>query len=256
MTKKVFFRISIFYLIGITLSNVFRFDLLSLNESGEKQSVIELLITSPLGAIGLLIGALISMYLLRKERKLKYSLFGTSTKWSIVMMTIPIVLLGIFGVQNTNDVNEHLFGIVGGIGTLIYCFCEEIGWRGYLQDELKSTKEWQRVLVIGFLWYFWHLSFISNQNFIDNIQFLGWMIFGSWGLGKVIDSTKSIIAATCFHVIINIMMFNGEMTNGIDGSSKRLILGISIFLWVLILIIWGKQEKTIANRIDNSTSKH
>jgi len=206
-------------------------------------------LTSPLGAIGLLIGALISLYLLKKERNLSFSLFGTSWKWSLIMLSIPIILLAIFGVQNENGLNAHYYGLIGGIGTLIYCFCEEIGWRGYLQDELKSTKEWQRVLVIGFLWYFWHLSFISNQNLIENIQFLGWMILGSWGLGKVIDSTKSIIAATCFHMIINIMMFNGKMTNGIDGSSKLLILGISIFLWILILIIWGKQEKTIANNV-------
>jgi len=249
MAKKAIIRISIFYIIGIVLSNVFRFDLLNLYKSKETLTVLELLLTSPLGAIGLLIGALISLYLLKKERNLSFSLFGTSWKWSLIMLSIPIILLAIFGVQNENGLNAHYYGLIGGIGTLIYCFCEEIGWRGYLQDELKSTKEWQRVLVIGFLWYFWHLSFISNQNLIENIQFLGWMILGSWGLGKVIDSTKSIIAATCFHMIINIMMFNGKMTNGIDGSSKLLILGISIFLWILILIIWGKQEKTIANNV-------
>ena len=224
MTKKGFLRILIFYLIGITLSNVFRFDLLNLNESGEKLSIIELLITSPLGAIGLFIGALISLYLLKKERKLSFSLFGTSwkwslimlsipvillaifgvdnenninihlygmlggigtliycfceeigwrgylqdeLKWSLIMLSIPVILLAIFGVDNENNINIHLYGMLGGIGTLIYCFCEEIGWRGYLQDELKSVKEWKRILLIGFLWYLWHLSFITNQNFID-----------------------------------------------------------------------------------------
>lgn len=247
MTKKGFLRILIFYLIGITLSNVFRFDLLNLHESGEKLSIIELLITSPLGAIGLLIGALLSIFLLKKERNLHYSLFGTSRKWSLIMLSVPIVLLAIFGVKNENNINMHLYGLIGGIGTLIYCFCEEIGWRGYLQDELKTIKEWQKVLLIGFLWYLWHLSFITNQNFIDNIQFLGWMIFGSWGLGRVIDATKSIIAATCFHMIINIIMFNGLMTNGLGGSSKLMILGISVVIWIIILIIWGKEKKTIAN---------
>jgi len=252
MTKKGFLRILIFYLIGITLSNVFRFDLLNLNESGEKLSIIELLITSPLGAIGLFIGALISLYLLKKERKLSFSLFGTSWKWSLIMLSIPVILLAIFGVDNENNINIHLYGMLGGIGTLIYCFCEEIGWRGYLQDELKSVKEWKRILLIGFLWYLWHLSFITNQNFIDNIQFLGWMIFGSWGIGRVIDLTKSIIAATCFHMIINIMMFNTLLKNGIDGSSKLMILGISVVIWIVILIIWVKEKKTIANNVYNS----
>jgi len=249
MTKKAIIRISIFYIIGIVLSNVFRFDLLNLYKSKETLSVLELLLTSPLGAIGLLIGALISLYLLKKERKLSFSLFGTSWKWSLIMLSIPIILLAIFGVQNENGLNAHYYGLIGGIGTLIYCFCEEIGWRGYLQDELKSVKEWKRVLLIGVLWYLWHLSFISNQNFIDNIQFLGWMIFGSWGIGKVIDLTKSIIAATCFHMIINIMMFNTLMKNGIDGSSKLIILGVSVAIWILILIIWGKENKTIANNV-------
>ena len=246
MDKKAIIRISIFYVIGISLSNIFRFDLLKLHDKKEVLSLFELLLTSPLGAIGLLIGALVSLGLLRKEKNLNYSLFGTSIKWSLMMLVIPILLLGIFGVNNESGSNIHYYGIISGIGTLIYCFCEEIGWRGYLQDELKSIKEWQRVLLIGFLWYLWHLSFISNQNFIDNIQFLGYMILGSWGLGKVIESTKSIIAVTCFHMIINIIMFNGKMTNGIVGSSKLMILGITIVLWFVIIKKWEK-ENTIAN---------
>lgn len=249
--KKAIIRISVFYVIGISLSNIFRFDLLKLHDRKEVLSVFELLLISPLEAIGLLIGAFISLRLLRKEKKLNYSLFGTSRKWSLIMLVIPIILLGLSGVNNENGSNIHYYGIIGGIGTLIYCFCEEIGWRGYLQDELKSIKEWQRALLIGFLWYLWHLPFISNQNFIDNIQFLGWMIFGSWELGKVIDSTKSIIAITCFHMIINIMMFNGKMKAGIEGSTKLMILGISVILWIVIINYWKKEEKTIANNSYN-----
>jgi tetrahydromethanopterin S-methyltransferase subunit E len=78
------------------------------------------------------------------------------------------------------------------------------------------------------------------------------MIFGSWGIGRVIDLTKSIIAATCFHMIINIMMFNTLLKNGIDGSSKLMILGISVVIWIVILIIWVKEKKTIANNVYNS----
>ena len=255
MTKKTIIRILIFYTLGITLSNVFRFDLLHLNKMQEPLSILELLLTSPLEASGRLVGALISIYLLKKERNLQYSLFGTSRKWSLIMLIIPVILLGVFGIENENSVNTHYYGVIGGVSTLIYCFCEEIGWRGYLQDELGSIKEWQRVLLIGFLWYFWHLSFILNQNFIDNTYFLGWMIFGSWGLGKVIDLTKSIIAVTCFHMLINIMMFNSLMKNGIDGTSKLIILGVSVSIWIFILIKWGKENKTIANNLSKTKSQ-
>ncbi len=54
-----------FYVIGISLSNIFRFDLLKLHDKKEVLSLFELLLTSPLGAIGLLIGALVSIRLLR-----------------------------------------------------------------------------------------------------------------------------------------------------------------------------------------------
>ena len=215
MTKQAIVRIVLFYTIGITLSNVFRFDLLHLYDPEQPLSVLQHLLTSPLGAIGLLIGGLFALHLLKKERKLNYSVFGTSLKWSLIMVAIPILLLGFFGAENGVNANVHYYGLMGGIGTFIYCLCEEIGWRGYLQDELQSTKEWKRVLLIGTLWYFWHLPFITNQNFSDNIQFLGWMILGSWGIGKVIDLTRSIVAATCFHMIINLMMYNEQLTRGL-----------------------------------------
>lgn len=254
MTKKALLRISIFYIIGITLSNVFRFDLLESNKAEGPLSVLGTVFSAPLEASGLLVGALLSLYLLKKERRRNFSLFGSSQKWSLIMLTIPVLLLGVFGIENGHHLNPHYYGIIGGIATLAYCLCEEIGWRGYLQDELQSIKEWQRVLLIGFLWYLWHLSFITNQNFMDNLQFFGWMIFGSWGIGKVIDSTKSIIAATCFHMIINILMFNGLMTEGIAGSSKLIILGISAAIWILIVKIWEKENTTIARSHPLSTA--
>ena len=246
MRNKALIRISLFYLIAISLSNIFRFDLIGLRDTVENMPVWTMILFSPLGASGILIGALISIYLLRKERKTEFSIFGTSQKWSLSMVIIPILLMSVIGVKNSNGVNVHYYGFIAGVGTLIYCFCEEFGWRGYLQDELKDIKEWQRVLIIGFLWYLWHLSFLSNQNIIDNLIFLGWMILGSWGVGKIMDLTKSIFAATCFHMIINIMMFNFRVKDGITWDEKLIILGVSVGIWILILKKWGK-EQTIAN---------
>mgnify|MGYP003409850376 FL=1 len=48
------------------------------------------------------------------------------------------------------------------------------------------------------------------------------------------------------------MMFNTLLKNGIDGSSKLMILGISVVIWIVILIIWVKEKKTIANNVYNS----
>ena len=68
--------------------------------------------------------------------------------------------------------------------------------------------------------------------------FLGMLLFGSWGIGQVAESTKSILASACFHLIIQIMMFNSLIKNGLDGTKKLIILGVSVFLWILILKKW------------------
>ncbi len=245
MNKKSIQRIILFYLTGILLSNIFRFDLFQIREATDKLNILFVALISPLGAIGLLLGALISLYLLKKERAAQYSLFGSSKKRSLIMISVPVILLAIIGVENSNNENIHYYGLMGGIGTLLYCLCEELGWRGYLQDELKPLKEWQRALIIGFLWYLWHLSFIGNPNIISNVKFLGWMILGSFGIGKVIDSTKSILAATAFHMIINLTMFNPLIRKGINETHKLIIICISVLICFTVIRIWEIENKTI-----------
>lgn len=191
-------RMVIFYVIAITLSNIFRFHLFGLKELEDNLPQWIQILSGPFQAFGILLGSVISLQLLKKQKLTKYSLFGTSVKWSLTMIVIPIILLTILGVSNAEHANAHSFGLISGIGTLIYCYFEEIGWRGYLHDELGDIKEWKRVLVIGFLWYLWHLSFIDNHNLLSNLVFFAILTIGSWGLGKVIETTKSIFSVTAF----------------------------------------------------------
>ena len=245
MKKSSLIRIIIFYLIGISISNIFRFDLLNSDAIIENMPVWSIAFSAPLGAIGLFIGAIISIRLLKKERRTEYSFFGTSKKWSIIMPIIPVVLLTVLGVQNSKEVDTHYYGLFAGIGTFIYCMFEEIGWRAYLQEELRMIKEWQRTLLIGFLWYFWHLSFLTESSLAENIFFLSMLIFGSWGIGKIMELTKSVFAASCFHLIIQIMMFNALIKNGIDPNEKLIILGISVIIWIVILKRWKNEIRTV-----------
>ena len=154
----------------------------------------------------------------------------------------------IVGVKNDFEIDAHLYGFIAITGTLLYCIMEEYGWRGYLQEELKTLKTWQKYLVIGFIWYLWHLTFLTKATIGDNLFFLAMMILGSWGIGQVVESTKSIIAGACFHMIIQIMMFNALIKNGINGTEKLIILGISVVIWFVIIKKWEK-ENTIANTV-------
>ena len=246
-------RIVLFLFIAITVSNIFRFDLFEL-KSSLKQLPPWLFIFSAvlLEGSGVIIAALIAIRLLKKNRQTTYSLFGTSKSKSLIMAVIPVIILSVIGVNNEFDLNAQLYGFIAITGTLIYCVMEEYGWRGYFQEELSSLKDWQKYLIIGFLWYLWHLTFLTDATVGDNLFFLTMMIFGSWGIGQVAESTKSILASACFHLIIQIMMFNALIKNGIDGNEKAIILGVSVSLWFIIIKKWEKehQEKEIPTDLD------
>ena len=243
-------RIIIFMVIAIIISNIFRFDIFNFRDSLEQLPTwFFLLITALLEGSGVIIGALIAVFLLKKERKTKISLLGTSKLKSLLMAIIPIIILTIIGVDNEYGLNAHLYGFFAIVATLTYCIMEEYGWRGYLQEELREIKSWKKYITIGFLWYLWHLTFLTEASFGENIFFLAMMIFGSWGIGLVAETSKSIIASACFHLIIQIMMFNDLIKDGINGTEKLIILGISIVIWYVIIKKWEKQSI-----IDNNAS--
>jgi len=242
-------RILIFFIIATTISNVFRFDIFEFKLELEKLPTwIFVLTVVFLEGIGVFIGALIAIYFLKKNRKTEITLFGTSKPKSLIMIVIPIIILTIIGVKNDFEMDSHIYGFIAVIGTLLYCIMEEYGWRGYLQEELKTLKTWQKYLVIGFMWYLWHLTFLTKATIGDNFFFLAMMILGSWGIGQVVESTKSIIAGACFHMIIQIMMFNALIKNGIDGTEKLIISGVIVVIWFVIIKKWEKQN-TIANKV-------
>ena len=120
---------------------------------------------------------------------------------------------------------------------------EEYGWRGYLQEELQFLKPVVKFLLIGFIWYAWHLSFLTKATVVDNLFFLGTLILGSWGIGKIAELTNSILACACFHLIVNIFMYNHFFNNAFSGTSKSVILIVCIFLWIIILVKWKKDIK-------------
>ncbi|MFT5917999.1 MAG: membrane protease YdiL (CAAX protease family) [Bacteroidia bacterium] len=236
-------RILLFFIIATVISNIFRFDIFELKaQLKQLPTWIFVLISLFLEGSGVLIGALLAISLLKKHRNSEITFFGTSKSKSLLMAVIPIIILTVIGVQNEFELESHLYGFIAVSGTLIYCIMEEYGWRGYLQEELKTVKAWQKYLVIGFMWYVWHLTFLKGASVEDNLFFLGMMIFGSWGIGQVADSTKSILASACFHLIIQIMMFNALIRNGIDGTEKAIILGVSIILWFIIIKKWEKEN--------------
>lgn len=243
MKKRALYRVIVFYVIAVIVSNVFRFDLFNLQGVIDKLPIWAMLFYGPLQAVGVLLGALIVLHFMQMESKLDFSFFGASKKWSLILSAIPVILLVILGVNNNHQVNIHYYALIAGFSTLFYCYFEEIGWRGYLEQELKNVSELKRILIIAILWYFWHLLFLRNTDFVQNLIFFGWLLLGSWGLGKIVKLTKSIIATASFHMLINILLFNGFIKNGLNSTNKIIVLGMLIPIWIFVIIKFKKDKK-------------
>lgn len=115
---------------------------------------------------------------------------------------------------------------------LVYGLLEEIGWRGFLQQELKPLPTFVNILIVATLWFLWHLNFELTSS---NLLFFGIIVLGTWGIGKVADTTQSLLAVAAFHSLNN--MFS-EL-----NTIKIVILLILLSTWVLALVIRKKYFK-------------
>ena len=138
--------------------------------------------------LGPAIGALVVMFVFK--RKTEYTLLGKSVWKSIATIVVPCIVYGIIG------------GWDLGVTCLLafaYGLLEEYGWRGFLQYELRKLPVWQSVLIITVMWFLWHLDL--NQRSV--LPFFLLLLFASWGIGKVVSETHSLLLCAAFHGIVN-----------------------------------------------------
>ncbi len=182
--------------------------------------IVNTLVYKVLTGVGPLVGALFVLHFIK--RKSCYSTFGCSTLKSCSSASIPAAAFLLFDLFTGN---QSLSNTLIVITCLIYAYCEEFGWRGYLQSELLGLSELARCAIITTLWFLWHLNFAFS---ISNLLFLLLLFFGSWGIGRIAIRTNSIIACACFHAIINIA------ENIPLNFSTILLLTICIGSWIVI----------------------
>lgn len=118
---------------------------------------------------------------------------------------------------------------------LVYGLLEEIGWRGFLQQQLKALPLFLNVLIVATLWFAWHLNFELTSS---NLLFFAILVLGSWGIGKVSDASQSLLAVSAFHSLNNFFT--------VVDSTKAYILATLLTIWIVSLVIKKRQQKVIA----------
>ena len=161
-----------------------------------------------------------------------------SFKGNYKSIIFPIVLYWMFPVILISTVSYLTKGTIPYLAVcsiLLYGLLEEIGWRGFLYQEFKALKPLYNILLVSLLWFLWHLNFdfTATQLFFFLI-----LVLGSWGIGKVADTTGSLIAVSAFHSLNN--FFPG--INAKNGA----ILGILLLVWIIALVVRKKMNRAAA----------
>lgn len=230
-TKINYFAILTFYVIAIALRYLTnKTQLLDGLSNGFLKIILQ--------GIGPAIGAWLafSIFKIKPVLSLKGN-YKTLLSPFLLYWIFPIVL--ILGVEYAT---EGTFSFVILSAILIYALLEEIGWRGFLQQELSSLPTLVNILIVAILWFIWHLNF---ELTISNFMFFGILILGSWGIGLVANKTHSLLAVSAFHSLNN---FFSEL-----NTVQIVILILLISTWIISLLIRSRNLKKISEDFDTTS---
>jgi len=121
---------------------------------------------------------------------------------------------------------------------LSYGLLEEIGWRGFLQEQLKSLPAFYSTLIIAVLWFVWHLNLEMTA---DNLVFLAIIFFGTWGIGKIYSKTSSLLAVAGVHSL------NNFFHEGLH-QTELILIGLLLIIWIGFVIMYDRKNKVVVSQ--------
>lgn len=161
---------------------------------------------------------------------------GLSLKGIYKNFLLPFIVYWIFPAALIASVyywQHSQFPILLMFTVLVYGLLEEIGWRGFLQKQLKSLPKMYAIIITAILWFSWHLNFdLSTSNLI----FLGVIFFGTWGIGKIYDKTASLLAVAGVHSL------NNFFRNGLH-ETELMLIAVLLMIWVVFIIWYDKRNR-------------
>ena len=174
------------------------------------------------------------MLLLDKSVSNRITILGNEKMKFILIALLPVITFPIFGLENSYGIDNHYYAFIYAFINVIYAFFEEFGWRRYLQNALEGVnKHWKNIL-IGIIWWIWHIRF---ETTFDLFIFPLFCIGGGYLLGKLADDTKSILPVVSMHALIILLTNSGAIT-----SNKIIGVGLTIIGWVIIEQVWKRKK--------------
>lgn len=154
------------------------------------------------------------------------SLLGNKKIKSLLFPLILFSCYSIYGINNEEGINKHLWALIICFFALIYNIMEEYAWRGYLIESLGKINYVVKSVVSGIFWSAWHLLFFKNFDQYGGFWvFFAFCIIFAFILTFAVSRTKSILIAATIHAFI------------IQTNIAALICFV---IFILLLLTWDK----------------
>lgn len=240
MPKGKWRRIAVYYLTAMAISAWARLYLHTGDATRAERGPFAMYMHLVAGA-GPALGAAAVWFIFRYRSRM--SLGGTNIALGLGMVAVPALVMGGMGIPNAFGVEPHLFGVHMGVWIAVYALLEEVGWRGYLQDEFRDRPALLKYAIVGLFWYAWHLSWLNHNPVSSEVTTLLFVVLASIGIGFVADRTGSVLAAASFHIIGNIMELTTDFKTVIPSTQTRTVIVIAcLAIWLIMLRIWRSRD--------------
>lgn len=199
------------------------------------------------------IAAVLVVFMYRRKKGLRQFLekaYRSDSVKRLVLFSLAVAMSGfLLGLlskilyRHITDAPVALFYRISGKQMVVILWAliaEELGWRGFLQDELKLKCRACTPMVVGGLWAAWHYHFYwVGTNQIP----AGLFLIGCVGESYVYAFLKNrmdgnIIAASLWHCIGNLVIALFAMNPGENEGTLLLYAVYTCMIYVLGIVVF------------------
>jgi hypothetical protein len=178
------------------------------------------------------LAALVCMAVFWRSHRRSITLFGDSWSRSIFFYVAPFLMLALFRAHLLNGYDRR--PLIAALPMLVSIFGEELGWRGFLQDALRSLPPLKRFSLIGVLWESWHFTtHLHGRILLVLVLFYSLAILLSFAIGYAAEYSHSIVVAVSLHAYVDLLLQNPELY-------VPLLIALPVFAF--LLLTWPKQQ--------------
>lgn len=204
-----------------------------------------------LGALGPLLAAIIVTARLQGRSRLR-DLWDRTTRfrggsgWLAITVASPFVLFAIAALMAPPDIRsltprlfEPAFWLDLGVASLVYGFCEEVGWRGFALPRLQQRHSaFTATLILAGVWAAWHAPFFAYRFTFTGIfaiaGFVMTLFAGALWLTFLYNSTGgSVMAVALWHTLWNLLNVS------LGSVAQQTVTVANILMFPLaVLVVW------------------